>query len=130
MVYVISKVQQSSKRKLSILLSLMGTVLITACSTAQPTPPLSKAHYPVEVAESIERLELYTRPNGLELSARDSDAVAIFVNNYRRFGNGPLYINVPSHAAQGLGAQQAHARSCCGILSSFKNTAKRLWISG
>jgi len=108
MVYVISKVQQSSKRKLSILLSLMGTVLITACSTAQPTPPLSKAHYPVEVAESIERLELYTRPNGLELSARDSDAVAIFVNNYRRFGNGPLYINVPSHAAQGLGAQQAH----------------------
>ncbi len=109
MVYVISKVQQSSKRKLSILLSLMGTVLITACSTAQPTPPLSKAHYPVEVAESIERLELYTRPNGLELSARDSDAVAIFVNNYRRFGNGPLYINVPSHAAQGLGAQQAQS---------------------
>ena len=92
--------------------SLVGLTLITGlvgCATQQPLVSPDEVRYPVEVAESIERLELYTRPNGFELSSRDTDAVALFVNNYKRFGNGPLHINVPQHSSTGLGAQQAQS---------------------
>jgi len=92
--------------------SLLGLTMIAglaACATQQPISSPSEVRYPIEVVESIERLELYTRPNGLELSSRDTDAVALFVNNYRRFGNGPLHINVPQHTSAGLGAQQAQS---------------------
>jgi len=64
---------------------------------------------PIKVAESIERLELYTRPNGLELSARDKLAVAQFLDGYGRSGEGALFINRPSTAVSGLGTQQAEA---------------------
>lgn len=84
--------------------------VLTACATSQPTNfNPSSAVYPVQVAESIERLELYTRPNGLELSARDTDAVALFLGGYQRFGSGPIVVNVPSNSANGLGTQQAKA---------------------
>jgi len=99
-------------RKNSTAFGLLGLAMIaalSACATSQPFVSPERAAYPVEVAESIQRLELYTRPSGLDLSSRDSDAVALFVNNYRRFGNGPLYINVPNTAANGLGAQQAQS---------------------
>jgi len=62
---------------------------------------------PIQVAESIERLELYTRPNGLELSARDELAVAQFLDGYRQSGSGPLFINRPSSQAGQVGTQQA-----------------------
>jgi len=64
---------------------------------------------PIKVAESIERLELYTRPNGLELSARDKLAVAQFLDGYGQAGEGPLFVNRPSNAVSGLGTQQAEA---------------------
>jgi pilus assembly protein CpaD len=63
----------------------------------------------VNVAESIERLELYTRPNGMELSARDKLAVAQFLDGYARSGDGALYINRPASAMAGLGTRQAEA---------------------
>jgi len=80
---------------------------LTACTTYEPSYLPSPLRNQIQVAESIERLELYTRPDGLALSARDRDAVAQFVQMYGRFGDGPLYINVPSNGASGLGAQQA-----------------------
>lgn len=64
---------------------------------------------PITVAESIERLELYTRPNGLELSARDKLAVGQFLDGYGRNGTGPLFINRPSAQAGQAGTQQAEA---------------------
>ena len=86
---------------------LVGT--LSACTTPTPSGPPSVFSNKIQVAESIERLELYTRPNGLELSARDQAAVSQFLQAYGHRGNGPLYINVPSSANSGLGAQQAQA---------------------
>lgn len=82
---------------------------MTGCATPSPSLPPTHLNHPVQVAESIERLELYTRPSGLELSARDKLAVAQFLDGYRDGGDGPLYINKPAGAANGLGTQQAEA---------------------
>lgn len=82
---------------------------LSACATPSPSfEPTSKRN-PITVAESIERLELYTRPNGLELSARDKLAVAQFLDGYRNSGDGPLYMNKPAGALSGIGTQQAEA---------------------
>lgn len=95
-------------RNLTLMVSGFAmTVALTACTTYEPSYSPTTFRNQIQVAESIERLELYTRPGGLELSARDRDAVAQFVQMYGRFGDGPLYINVPSNGASGLGAQQA-----------------------
>lgn len=72
--------------------ALMG---VTACKTQPSDPPLFYKN-PIQVAESVERLELYSRPNGMSLSARDSDAVAGFLSGFARYGEGPLYVNMPS----------------------------------
>ena len=82
---------------------------LSACATPGPSHAPSHLRHPINVAESIERLELYTRPNGLELSARDKLAVAQFLDGYARSGDGALYINRPANAVFGLGTQQAEA---------------------
>jgi len=91
-------------------LTIMGTAAaLTACSTPTATKGPSIFSNKMQVAESIERLELYTRPNGLELSARDQVAVNQFLQAYGHRGDGPLYVNVPNASGTGLGAQQAQA---------------------
>lgn len=76
-------------------------VAMSACATpVDSRPPVHKAH-PIQIAESVERLELYSRPDGMSLSARDSDAVAQFLDGYMRFGDGPLYMNSPAHSTPG-----------------------------
>lgn len=82
---------------------------VTACATPSASTGPSVFNNKIQVAESIERLELYTRPNGLELSARDQVAVSQFLQTYGHRGNGPLYINIPNSSSSGLGAQQAQA---------------------
>ena len=82
---------------------------LTACATPTETFPPTHLRNSVNVAESIERLELYTRPNGLELSARDKLAVAQFLDGFAKSGDGPLYINRPAQSVSGLGTQQAEA---------------------
>jgi len=82
-------------------------VTMAACSTPTASTGPSVFNNKIQVAESIERLELYTRPNGLELSARDQVAVNQFLQSYRQSGNGPIYLNIPSNAASGIGVQQA-----------------------
>ncbi len=80
---------------------------LTACATPSITSKPTHLRNAVQVAESIERLELYSRPNGMELSARDKMAVAQFLDGYARSGDGPIYINRPSNAMSGMGTRQA-----------------------
>ncbi len=82
---------------------------LSACAAPSQTFKPLQLRNAVQVAESVERLELYTRPDGLELSARDKLAVAQFLDGYARSGDGPLYVNRPANALSGLGTQQAEA---------------------
>lgn len=90
--------------------ALIATFTLAACATPAPTYKPTHIRNAVQVAESVERLELYTRPNGLELSARDTLAVSQFLDGYARSGDGPLFINRPANALSGLGTQQAEAK--------------------
>lgn len=94
---------------LNMLGGTLAVVIMAACSTPTASTGPNVFKNKIQVAESIERLELYTRPNGLELSARDELAVNQFLQSYRRSGNGPIYLNIPNTASSGLGAQQAQA---------------------
>ena len=87
----------------------LAAITIAACATPAPSTGPVIFNNKIQVAESIERLELYTRPNGLELSARDQAAVSQFLQAYRQRGDGPIYLNIPSNASSGLGVQQAQA---------------------
>jgi len=49
-----------------ILTAILG---LSACAAPSMSFQPTSLRNPIKVAESIERLELYTRPNGLELSA-------------------------------------------------------------
>jgi len=83
---------------------ILGSALLALSGCATPIesqPPLHLKN-PIQISESIERLELYSRPNGMSLSARDSEAVAIFLDGYNRFGDGPIYMNYPTHSNAGV----------------------------
>jgi len=97
------------KQPLAKLVVLTASTLVVAGCFGTPShnPQPAIFNNPIQISESIERLELYSRPNGMELSARDQDAVANFIEAYQQFGDGPLYINMPAMAHSGLGAQQA-----------------------
>ncbi len=97
-------------KKITLTACLLTTVItLTACAAPSRTLKPTHLRNTIQVAESIERLELYTRPNGLELSARDKLAVSQFLDGYARSGDGPLYINRPASAVSGLGTQQAES---------------------
>ena len=102
---------RKDKMKNSILTAcvLISGLGLSACATPIETFPPTTLRNSINVAESIERLELYTRPNGLELSARDELAVAQFLDGYAKSGEGALYINRPANAVSSLGTQQAEA---------------------
>lgn len=97
--------------KYSTLTACAITAVLGLSACAAPSQTFKPTHMrnAVQVAESIERLELYTRPNGMELSARDKLAVAQFLDGYARSGDGPLYVNRPANALSGLGTQQAES---------------------
>ena len=89
-----------------VLTAILG---LSACAAPSMSYKPTQLRNPIKVAESIERLELYTRPNGLELSARDRLAVAQFLDGYGRSGEGALFVNRPANTVSGLGTQQAEA---------------------
>ncbi len=89
------------------ILALSAATILVACTTPAPSYLPTPARNQIKVAETIERLELYTRPNGLELSARDQFAVGQFLEAYRQTGDGPIFVNMPSSGKNGLGTQQA-----------------------
>ena len=82
---------------------LMGSVMtFVGCTTPMKSEPPLYMKNPIQIAESVERLELFSRPDGMSLSARDQDAVARFLTEYGRYGNGPLYMNIPSQKNAGV----------------------------
>ena len=83
---------KKSHRKLKSLLSIgLVTIVLSACQTPTPYTVPTVFNSKIQIAESIERLELYTRPTGLELSARDQVAVNQFLSAYAQQGEGPIY---------------------------------------
>ena len=74
-----------------VLTAILG---LSACAAPSMSYKPTQLRNPIKVAESIERLELYTRPNGLELSARDRLAVAQFLDGYGRSGEGLSLIHI------------------------------------
>ena len=101
---------ENSYLKVKPLLSIaIFAAVLSGCQTPSPSTMPTIFNNKIQIAESIERLELYTRPTGLELSARDQVAVNQFLEAYAQQGEGPLYVNVPSASAHGIGAQQAQA---------------------
>jgi pilus assembly protein CpaD len=97
-----------SKTLRNAALASVAAATLIACSTPNPSFSPTTVKNPIKVAESIERLELYARPNGLELSARDKFAVGQFLEGYKANGDGPVYVNMPSGAQGNMGVQQAH----------------------
>lgn len=93
----------------SLAVAIAAPLFLAGClqgsNVHQPTHRMN----PVQVAESVERLELYARPNGLELSARDEFAVQDFLHGYRTNGSGPIYINRPAGTLTGQGVMQTNA---------------------
>lgn len=87
----------------------LATLSLSACLQGGHQLQPTHRQNPVKVAESVERLELYARPNGLELSQRDEQAVSAFLRAYAVEGSGPLYINRPEAAMQTAGVSQTNA---------------------
>lgn len=96
-------------RKLTSITVMSALALtITACSTKGPAFHSNAVNTKINVSESIERLELFVRPEGLSLSARDQDAVSAFMQQYARSGEGALFVNMPSNMAP-IGADQSRS---------------------
>lgn len=100
------KFKTSPQSKLMLACGLAALIL-GGCTTYYPSEAPTSLRNKITVAETVERLELYAQPSGLNLSARDQDAVTDFVHLYGQYGQGPMYINIPGNASNGLGAQQA-----------------------
>lgn len=83
--------------------------LLTACGTPQYSKPPTTTINPIKVAESVERLELYFRPEGLSLSGKDQHAVGQFLSAYSQGGDGPVFINVPEQFSSSPGAMQTQS---------------------
>ncbi len=98
----------TSQFKLPLLISAIALAL-SACAVPQAAPRPVINNEPISISESIERLELYSRPNGMDLSSRDQDAVTDFLATYGQYGDGPLYINVPGAHSGSIGTQQSAA---------------------
>lgn len=86
-----------------------AAAVLSACAVPQKSLEPMNLRHPIQIAESIERLELYSRPDGMALSARDQDAVAQFIANYAQHGDGPIYINVPNRPGMSRGLQDAQS---------------------
>lgn len=84
----------------------LAVIALAACSTPTPSHGPVTGWSNIEIAETVERLELYSRPDGIVLSARDEMAVAHFLQAYGQHGDGPLYVNMPSGQTTGAGAHQ------------------------
>lgn len=98
-----------SPRISATLVAGLAAILISGCTTYIPSYEPTNLRNKITVAETVERLELFTQPSGLNLSARDEDAVSDFIYEYGKSGQGPLYINVPGNSDNVIGIEQAKA---------------------
>ena len=108
---MINKNRTSNQVKRAAKVALLGTMVVglSACSLPQKSYPPMNGRFPIEIAESVERLELYARPDGMVLSSRDQQAVAEFIGNYAAHGDGPIYVNMPDRSDFQQGASQAQS---------------------
>lgn len=88
---------------------LLSTTILGACAPSMSTVAPYTSQHPIQIAETVERLELYVRPEGLNLSARDRAAMARFVGQYGVDGDGAMFLNVPSSIAGAPGMRAAQA---------------------
>ena len=84
-------------------------VLLVGCLQGPDLPP-SSIRNQVTVAESLERLELYPRRDGMNLSARDRSAMAQFLAAYGQGGSGPILIHSPEGAGAGVAAAKSEVK--------------------
>lgn len=104
------KVRQMKPSKLTGLgIAVIAVSVLSACAPSMQTLPSYEQVHKLTVAETVERMELYVRPQGMNLSARDRSAMQGFVNLYANQGDGGFYLNVPSNAAGAPGMRQAQA---------------------
>jgi pilus assembly protein CpaD len=89
--------------------SVIALLMVGCAAPIASYPPLSDQNA-IQIAETVERLELYARPNGLTLSAKDEMAVAQFLQTYRAEGDGVLYVNMPKLPYQHGGNAQTHSK--------------------
>ncbi len=102
----------------------IALIAVSACSVPMKSYPPMHNNYPIQIAESVERLELYARPDGLSLSARDEAAVYDFIRNYSQFGDGPIYMNVPSNPNLKMGISQTQGLIAESLSSVGLSTAQ------
>lgn len=95
---------------------LLGSTLalLAGCATPMQSQAPTFLKHPIQIAESIERLELYARPEGMSLSARDQQAVAGFLESYARYGEGALHVNVPGQGNAGTAQTTAMIHDMMG----------------
>jgi len=90
-------------------LAIATALIVSGCTTYQPSLEPTGLRNKITVTESVERLELYAGQAGLHLTSRDQSAVASFISQYASSGQGPLYVNVPSSGATSQGVEQAYS---------------------
>lgn len=104
------------KTKSFLLAGLIGATILGACA---PTP-YGNRHLidrnPIQVAESIERLELYPNAHGFNLSERDRRAMMGFLARYAQEGSGPIYMNAPSTSGPGAAAAAREVNNTLSML--------------
>lgn len=94
-------------RSVTIGVLVSSSAILAGCTMHQPSYEPTSLRNKITVAETVERMELYVQPNGLNLSMHDQDAMNDFLGGYVRSGQGQLYINIPENTANGVGVQQA-----------------------
>ena len=100
---------RTHKRLAALAATLAAPALLGGCLVGPDLPPTSLRNQ-VTVAESLERLELYPRPDGMSLSARDRSAMAQFLAAYGQGGSGPILIHSPSNAGAGVTAAKSEVK--------------------
>ena len=100
-----TRTQKRTRKRLAVLAAaFIAPVALGGCLQGPDLPPTTVRNQ-VTVAESIERLELYPRRDGMTISARDRNAMAGFLAAYGQGGSGPILIHSPE--GEGAGVQAA-----------------------
>ena len=100
---------RTSTRLAALAATLAAPVLFAGCLQGPDLPPTALRNQ-VTVAESLERLELYPRRDGMTLSARDRSAMAQFLSAYGQGGSGPILIHSPEGAGAGVAAAESEVK--------------------
>ena len=98
---------------LSVAILTVSAAMLSACAPSIPHIMPYDVQHPVQIAETVERLELYVRPDGMNLSARDRAAMKRFITQYGIDGDGSMFLNIPNTGvgAPGMRAAQAEIQN-------------------